>query len=135
MKKIKILEELKEKTYRIDDILGNLVLSEEEYSAIQNLIARYKELEKENKRIKSIDYIALAEEIENGLWMPRCDVEEYYIPIENLEDYIPKSKVKEKIEELKKEMEKDETDEFGIHSIGWGCLDYTIDRLQELLED
>lgn len=81
--------------------------------AIENLIARYKELEKQMGKDLDVVYIKGVYD-ERDKW---------------------KSKVKEKIEGLKKEMEKDETDEFGIHSISWGCLDYTIDRLQELIED
>lgn len=51
------------------------------------------------------------------------------------ENYIPKTKVKEKIEELDKEMAKDEVDEFGIHSQGWAALDWTRDFLLKLLEE
>lgn len=47
--------------------------------------------------------------------------------------YIPKSKVEEKIEELKNKMNEDEPDEFGIHSVSWGCLDYVVEFLQSLL--
>ena len=80
-------------------------------NSIENLISRYKELEKYKKYY----------ETEKIIWSRK--------------DYISKSKVKEKIEELKKKMEEDEADEFGIHSIGWGCLDYVIQVLQELLEE
>ena len=49
--------------------------------------------------------------------------------------FIPKSLVKEKIEELEKKMEEDEVDEFGIHTIGWGYLDNVVEMLQKLLEE
>ena len=101
---------LKEMIFIFDNIGVGSLLNESQYIGIkrliemnERLIEAYKKVKEENKRIKSIDYIALAEEVENGLWMPRCDVEEYYIPIENLDDYIPKSKIKEKIEKLEKE--------------------------------
>ena len=52
------------------------------------------------------------------------------------ENYIPKSLVRENIKELEKQMEKDEVDDFGIHSIGWSVLDYIIDYLRKkLLEE
>ena len=49
------------------------------------------------------------------------------------ENYIPKSLVRENIKELEKQMEKDEVDDFGIHSIGWSVLDYIIDYLRKKL--
>ena len=42
-------------------------------------------------------------------------------------------KINEKIEYIEKEMEKDEVDEFGIHSQGWLTLDWLVDNLKELI--
>ena len=40
------------------------------------------------------------------------------------------------LKELEKQMEKDEVDDFGIHSIGWSELDYIVDYLRkELLQE
>ena len=82
-----------------------------EIRAIENLIQRNKELEVINK------------------------MQEYRISVIDERELISKSKVREKIEELKKEMKQDEVDEFGIHSIGWGVLDYVIEQLKELLQE
>lgn len=78
---IKILENLKEKTYTTEDILGNLVLDEEEYTALQNLITRYKELEEDKKDLQKY-------------------MKNYLIPKSTINlVYIPKSKIKEIIQE------------------------------------
>lgn len=91
-------------------VISNYI-NDNDSRAIQGLLDLYNKEKEENKRIKSLDYTALTEEMEMGLWMPRADVEEYYVPIENLNDYIQKSKVREKIEKLKVLAEKadDET--------------------------
>ena len=54
MNNIDILEELKNKQYTNKDILGDLVLSEEEYTAISTLIAENKELKRCKDEIKEI---------------------------------------------------------------------------------
>ena len=48
---------------------------------------------------------------------------------------INKTKIEKKIYELKEQMQQDEVDEFGIHSIGWGALNYAVEQLNELLEE
>ena len=48
---------------------------------------------------------------------------------------ISKDKIREKIKELEEQMQQDEVDEFGIHSIGWGTLDYVVEQFKELLEE
>ena len=67
--------------------------------AIENLIARYKELEKENKKMKANNLLKLNKEINKNIQVAyggrRYNTEGIVI-----ENYIPKSKVKEKIEEL-----------------------------------
>ena len=98
MNNIEILEEYFNKicfdeTNKITADLCTIGINE--IQDIENEIQENKELKEENNRIKSLDYTALAEEMEMGLWMPRADVEEYYIPIERLNDYIDKSKLKE----------------------------------------
>lgn len=51
-------------------------------------------------------------------------------------NYIHKDKVRKLVNYLEKEMEEDEVDEFGIHSIGWATLDYMADLIREkLLEE
>lgn len=85
MNNIDILEELKNKQYTNKDILGNLVLSEEEYTAISTLIAENKELketvEKRNNKIYELDRSINALKLTNKE--------------EVKQDYIPKSKVEE----------------------------------------
>ena len=89
------------------DIYHQLV---KECKALQNLIARYKELEEENEQLEAIKNEAIR----------RYNFES-----------IPVSKVKDKIEELKKKVE-ELTDEKGY----WGGSDLLeqIKVLQELLE-
>lgn len=51
-------------------------------------------------------------------------------------NYIHKDKIRELVNYLEKEMEEDEADELGIHSIGWATLDYMADIIkQKLLEE
>ena len=76
--------------------------------AIQNLIARYKKLEEENRKLTARKYMLNAETGELKV-----------IQIDN--NYIPKSKVKELIQEK---------------SVNLNGFDYIVtDDLQELLED
>ena len=93
------------------DIYHQLV---EECRALENLLTRNKQLEEENK--------TQLEAFELGKESSRKRIEY---------DYIPKSRVKEKIEELKKKVE-ELTDEKGY----WGGSDLLeqIKVLQELLE-
>ena len=135
---IKVLEELLNYDFN--------QLSKEEYQAIENLIAKNKELEEKTKTLKSLSNAY------NRLWIAKCEeynslerkiekIEELNIPVETLiaefnrledleddreqlndyikdlqkkltnaieikyihKDYIPKSKVRKKIEELEKE--------------------------------
>lgn len=113
---IKILENLKEKTYTTEDILGNLVLDEEEYTALQNLIARYKELkQKYNNKLISI----------------QKEREEYE------KDYIQKSKIKEKILEYSQTIYYAQTEEgmAELKESEYEEAKYGIQILAELLED
>ena len=97
---IKILEEFLDLA-RTRDYKGNLTgsfdefeleVEEKEYKAIENLIIRYKELEEENKK--------LIETYKSEKTMKNNYVQ-YYQDLLLKENCIPKSKVKEKIEELK----------------------------------
>ena len=80
---IKYLENMIKEYKRFGD-LDNLDYEDTErtYKALENLIARYKELEKENKKITD-EYM----------------IQKHLINADFLQDYIPKSKIKEKIEE------------------------------------
>ena len=104
--------------------------------AIENLIARNKELKdlynKEKIKNRNVEMLRIACLPDNAkmVVMYKDDFNRNW-----RNDFIPKSRVKEKIEELKKKMEEDEVDEFGIHTIGWSCLDYVVEVLQELLEE
>ena len=81
--------------------------------AIAHIIKRIKELEEEKKN--------------------RVDFQQKYIEVTNLYlNSIPKQKVKDKIEELKKDYE-DSKDENG--ETEYYYPDYTIRKLEELLED
>ncbi len=51
-------------------------------------------------------------------------------------NYVHKDKIIKIIKNIKKEMEKDEVDEFGIHSLQWLAMDWIVDYLKrELLEE
>ena len=91
-----------------------------EVQALQNLIARYKELEEDIKYVSEEKWkadetvIFLTERLENAL-----------------KDRIPKSKVQEKIEELKKEKKAPITIQWEMEDM----IEAKIQVLQELLED
>ena len=51
-------------------------------------------------------------------------------------NYIHKNKVIDLLKYIDSEMEKDEVDEFGFHSMGWATLDYMSDLIKtRLLEE
>lgn len=103
---MKVLERLKErfeKEYPYCNIWGN------EVQVIENLIKGYKELDKENTRQHEL----------------LGKIHEKY-----QKDYIPKSKVREKIEELKNNL-KDELD-----NLGYGLdIVLAVSTLEELLQE
>ena len=121
---IKILEEFLDLA-RTRDYKGNLTgsfdefeleVEEKEYKAIENLITRYKQLEEENKsKQKAYDDCY-------------CEYKHY-----KQFDSIPKSKVKEKIEELNKEELKYDND-LRIYTLR-NTFEFQKEVLQELLED
>ena len=85
---IKILEELIKEYEKLGNTIKEVrisqVLFERLIQAIQNLIARYKVLEKINNKYKVVKTLN--------------EIQEYKLEL----DYIPKSKVQEKIEDLEK---------------------------------
>lgn len=101
---IKILEEFIEAYKIAEEVLDGDVIQ-----AIENLIARYKETKQELESVKEI----------------------YYTQKEIETNYIPKSKVQEKIEEYKRKMEKD------VNYLSKDYFNYRhkIYALQELLEE
>ena len=124
---IKILEELIDKKYtkNLLEIVSVFtekdkvsVLSEKEKQAIENLISRYKELEEEKE-----ECIEALEEWING---------------ERISEYsIPKSKVKEKIEEIDKQGNTPHVKNMAYTTKkgDWIYKEHAIKILQELLEE
>ena len=145
------------------DISGDIrelsvYMTKNEFKAIENLIARYKELEEENKKYpikmnneqynKTIDNAQkeLKEELERQInareisekyiednFMTRSEVKEGLDNMQKLVDkyYIPKSKVKEKIEELRNEEYDDITFKYNKIEVN-GIIEVV---LQELLDE
>lgn len=108
---IKILEEYL-KGYYNSDLLGSYGLPDKETQALEKLIKGYREIEEMLK-----NRIKYTNELEKDLF-------------ENASKYVvPKSKIKEKIEELKKYQNTDGTDDY------YWKFDEQIELLQELMED
>ena len=124
---IEILELAKEEIENNDENI-TATLDLQDLKSLKNLYELYK---KEIKKNKSIAYkleereARLQEEI-NEVCKLKTDL---------YGNSISKDKIRDKIKELKQVMEKDEVDDFGNHSIGWGALDYIVEQLQELLEE
>lgn len=121
---IKILEEMRKK---MNKTLSHKI-TKQEFQAIKNLIKGYRDSEnimenavKENLELK--EYIRdLEEQIDKHVYFETTN------PKEIEKNYIPKSKVKEKIQEYKKI---EETSDFIIADI----IQPKIQVLQELMED
>ena len=110
-------------------------MSEEEKEAIEQLNKRYKFLKRNNQVVTDI-WLTL--DVHNlGILLNISD--KLQKEIEDLKEKnrhcINKSKIEKKIYELEEQMQQDEVDEFGIHSISWGALDYVVEQLKELLEE
>ena len=133
---IKHYKEVQEK-YKDDEIQAEIERScyfeEVPAEAIENLIQENKELKEKNSRIKSLDYTALAEEMEMGLWMSKADVEEYYIPIESLNDYIEKSELLEILKQRLKKYQDANDGEYKQEYLTRGELEL-VDRYKECSE-
>lgn len=137
---IKVLEEFIEKNIKSS---LRTELNANELQAIENLIKRNKELEEKNiklqkrnnrqfklfgKRDKEIENLKNA----NKTLYELCQGKAMQEFINNECDYIPKSKVREKIEELEKDYEEYKD------SQEWEIFDetkYAYELLQELLEE
>ena len=111
---IKILERvLQTKDYGLCEVTDTF------YTALENLLTRYKQLEADNKRI----IIQKAEALQ--------EVRKYKAKLKN---YIPKSKIKEKIEELN-ELIIETQKELGSASKEFTIYVHQEKALQELLEE
>ena len=112
-------------------VLGNLeILSDMQRSADREL-KRQKEMNEEHQRINGELREKVKElEEENRMFKDNKVLVSRYFKLKD--DSIPKQKVKDKIEELKKDYE-DSKDENG--ETEYYHPDYTIRKLEELLED
>ena len=136
---IKILEEkIKEwEPYKNIDFpteTGKLI--QKENQAIENLIKGYRELE-ENKELKTIKGFEENIEVSKfGEWVGKNYID-YKFEYENyqriLADYIPKSKIREMLEELKEIKRVQENNPF-TSPVYIKELEYGIQILEELLE-
>ena len=132
---IKILEELIEE-YKDCSVKGldmqvDVSFREKQCNAIKHLIKRYKQLEEENKELKHItqNYNAYQQKSDNPNTTIIIADEKWFINGYFKENFIPKSKVKEKIEELK------EDEEFYREHDRMYQFESKIKLLQKLLED
>ena len=126
--KIKIIESL-----CTDDCINKSTVIDPLKYALENLITRYKQLEEENKELKHItqNYNAYQQKSNNSNSTIIIADKKWFRNGYFKENFIPKSKVKEKIEEINKAYEdsKDENEESQYY-----YPDYTIRVLEELLE-
>ena len=105
---IKILKELTEE-YNSQHYMDMPLINGKQIQALENLLKGYRELE-ENKKLKTIKGFEENIEVSKfGEWVGKNYID-YKFEYENyqriLADYIPKSKIKEKIEELEEEIDK-----------------------------
>lgn len=131
---IKVLEELKNKKYIVDKVEGweQYLLTTRQQIAIENLIARNKELKKLSENIKMFRDNNLSSEIDYVIALKSNFME--YLKT----DHIPKSKVSEKIEEANKEIKQMEQDDIGIGFIlgnKWSDLKAKVKGWEELLQE
>ena len=128
MSKEELLEYLEEIWQQLDNIaLDQIKIA---IAELQYFKDQYKQLEKENEKLKTI-----TQEYNSYLQDSNCDTKiiiadsEYFANGFFKENFIPKSKVKEKIEELK------EDEEFYREHDRMYEFESKIKLLQELLED
>ena len=101
---------------------------EVECESLEKLLTRYKQLEEENTQLKTI-----TQEYNSYLQDSNCDTKiiiadsEYFANGFFKENFIPKSKVKEKIEELKDDIK------YSANPLAIDNSKYAIEILQELL--
>lgn len=127
------IKKLKVRFLNINWIYGNtLGITRSQYEEIKGLINNIlSEREADKKRIKELEEENSDLKIKNNSRIIGSYAE---VRLEEIlkEDYIPVQKVKDKIEELKKDYE-DSKDENG--ETEYYYPDYTIRKLEELLED
>lgn len=104
--------------------------------AMSNLVTRYKQLEEENTQLKTI-----TQEYNSYLQDSNCDTKiiiadsEYFANGFFKENFIPKSKVKEKIEEIEKLKDVPHELDFKVYYRVKDLRNIEIGILQQLLED
>lgn len=104
--------------------------------ALENLIKEYKDVNKEV--LHWIEKYNLEHEKYMQLYNKKIDTPIIEATEELLKQYIPKSKVKEKLEELKKQVKKMENEDIGVgFTLGkdWSDKKAKIQGYKELLED
>lgn len=121
-KNLKEIIELCEEELNNNDENVTATLDLLDLKELRNLINRNKELEKENEHLKT--FINEEEDYITELNNKNCELE-----LKMQQDFIPETKVKEKIEELKEEMKSENNEKVII----W--LHKQIRILQELLEE
>ena len=131
---IKILEEMKQNCLTKREYIDPK--AERKAQALENLIKGYRELE-ENKKLKTIKGFEENIEVSKfGEWVGKNYID-YKFEYENyqriLADYIPKSKIREMLEELKEIKRVQENNPF-TSPVYIKELEYGIQILEELLE-
>ena len=115
--------EILKKFNNLNILYGRLALTEEEYNqikqAIENILA---EREEDKKKIKELE--AKLEEANKQLDLDYVD-----------ENYIPKQKIKDKIEELRNEKEQLRIEKGVLWDSGIYKIDLKIEILEELLQE
>ena len=129
---------MEEDVKKCETLLGSerWVLGTQDKKAIENLIKGYRELE-ENKELKTIKGFEENIEVSKfGEWVGKNYID-YKFEYENyqriLADYIPKSKIREMLEELKEIKRVQENNPF-TSPVYIKELEYGIQILEELLE-
>lgn len=116
----KIQERIIEPFYDFPNPIS-IELKDTDVELIENLIKGYKELEEENKILKNKQTKVIADSFHEKM-AEKFD-----------EDFIPKSKVREKIEELEKEINGDNYWKYTEHEyIG---MQYQVEILKQLLQE
>ena len=129
---IKILEEFIEAYKIAEEVLDGDVIQ-----SIEHLIKRYKQLEEENKELKHItqNYNAYQQKSDNPNSTIIIADEKWFINGYFKENFIPKSKVKEKIEEIEKLKDVPHELDFKPYYRVKDLRNIEIGILQQLLED
>lgn len=128
---IKILEGyLDRNTQLFEDYGGNAIIQDKEIQALENIIKEYRELEEELERQREINTIINKQNLNDNYERALEKTMTKFLN-ENIEnDYIPKSKLQEKKEELETKKKK-----YGFASLESNILLNEIRLLNELMED